>query len=162
MAQPIPLETPTRDLRKERAERLEAARLDHAEALLEAYDLIEELHRSRTLEMLRGLLAARRELAETLAGAADTPEGANGLRNLILLTKMLGSIDPRVMESYVAAVIGTVGRPPEIAAEPPGILTVLNQLRRREVRRALALVNRFLEILGTRLGQIHRNDAKGN
>jgi uncharacterized protein YjgD (DUF1641 family) len=162
MAQPIPLEAPPRDLRKERAERLEAARLEHAEALLEVYELVEQLHASRTLELLRGALGARGDLAEALAGAADSPEGANAMRNLVLLTKMLGSIDPRVMESYVAAVIGTVGRPPEIAAEPPGILTVLNQLRRREVRRTLALVNRFLEILGTRLGQVHRNDAKGN
>jgi uncharacterized protein YjgD (DUF1641 family) len=162
MAQPIPLETPPRDLRKERAERLEAARLEHAEALLEAYDVIEELHRSRMLELVRGALGARGDLAETLAGAADTPQGANAMRNLILLAKMLGSIDPRVMESYVAAVAGTVGQPVEIAAEPPGILTVLNQLRRREVRRALALVNRFLEILGMRLGQIRKDDTKGN
>ena len=162
MAQPIPLEAPPRDLSKERAERLEAARLKHAEALLEAYELIEQLHTSRTLELLRGALGARGELAETLARTAGTPEGANGLRNLILLAKMLGSIDPRVMESYVAAVIGTVSRPPAVADDPPGILTVLNQLRRREVRRALALVNRFLEILGTRLGQIRRDEANGN
>jgi uncharacterized protein YjgD (DUF1641 family) len=162
MAQPIPLEAPPRDLRKERAERLEAARLDHAEALLEFYELIGQLHTSRTLELLRGALGARGDLAETLAGAADSPQGVNGMRNLLLLAKMLGSIDPQVMESYVAAVIGTVGPPPNIAADPPGILTVLNQLRRREVRRALALVNRFLEILGTRLGQIRRSEVKGD
>ena len=160
MAQPIPLEAPPRDLRREGAERLEAARLEHAEALLEAYEVIEQLHTSRTLELLRGALGARGELAETVANAADSPQGANAIRNLILLGKMLGSIDPRVMESYVAAVIGSVGRPPDPRVEPPGIFTVLNQLRRREVRRALGLVNRFLEVFGTRLGQIRRNEGE--
>ncbi len=160
MAQPIPLEAPPRDLERERAERLAAARLNHADALLEAYELIGQLHSSRTLELLRGALGARGDLAETLVQAANTPEGANGLRNLILLAKMLGSIDPQVMESYVAAVTGAVGQPPDPKTEPPGILTVLNQLRRREVRRALALVNRFLEIFGTRLGQIRKNDGE--
>ena len=162
MAQPIPLEAPPRDLRKERIERLEAARVEHADALLEAYELIGQLHTSRTLELLRGALGARGDLAATVATAADSPEGVNAVRNLILLAKMLGSIDSRVMESYVDAVIGSVGQPPDAAAEPPGIFTVLNQLRRREVRRALELVNRFLEIFGTRLGQIRANEAKGD
>jgi uncharacterized protein YjgD (DUF1641 family) len=153
MAQPIPLEAPPRDLRRERAERLEAARINHADALLEAYELVEQLHASRTLELLRGALGARNQLTETVAEAVDTPQGINGLRNLILLAKMLGSIDPAVMESYVTAVVGAAGQMPDASVEPPGLLSVLSQLRRREVRRALAFINRFLELLGTALGK---------
>jgi uncharacterized protein YjgD (DUF1641 family) len=153
VAQPIPLEIPPRDLSKERAERLDAARLLHAEALLETYELLEQLHASRTLELLRGALGARDQLTETVADAVDTPQGINALRNLILLGKMLGSIDPQVMESYVSAVIGAAGQMPGPTAEPPGFFTILNQLRRREVRRALAFINRFLELLGAGLGK---------
>jgi uncharacterized protein YjgD (DUF1641 family) len=153
MARSIALETPPRDLRKEREAQLANAPLDHAEALLDAYELLGQLHKSGALELLRGLLGARDKLTEDLAAAADTPQAVNALRNAILLGKMLGSIDPEVMESFVAAAAGTVGHKSDSAAEPPGLLAVLNQLRRREVRRVFALAGRFLEIFGDRLGQ---------
>jgi uncharacterized protein YjgD (DUF1641 family) len=153
MARPIALETPPRDRRKEREAQLAKAPLDHAAALLDAYELLEQLHKSGALELLRGVLGARDKLTEDLAAAADTPQAVNALRNAILLGKMLGSIDPEVMESFTAAVAGTAGRKPDPATEPPGLLAVLSQLRRREVRRALGLGSRFLEILGSGLGQ---------
>ena len=153
MAHPIALEAPARDLPKEREAQLENAPLDHAPALLDAYELLEQLHRSGALELLRGALGASGKLAEKAAAAADTPQSVNALRNAILLGKMLGSIDPEVMESYTAAVIGTVGHKPDTNSEPPGLFAILRQLRRREVRRTLALINRFLEILGSGLGR---------
>jgi uncharacterized protein YjgD (DUF1641 family) len=153
MARPIVLEAPARDLRKEHEAQLENAPLDHAPALLDAYELLEQLHQSGVFELLRGVLGAGDKLVENVAAAADTPQAVNALRNAILLGKMLGSIDPEVMESYTAAVIGTVGHKPNPDSEPPGLFAVFNQLRRREVRRTLALVNRFLEILGNRLSQ---------
>jgi uncharacterized protein YjgD (DUF1641 family) len=161
MARPIVLETPPRDLRKEREERLKQAQIDHAEAILNAYELIEQLHRSRAFELLRGAFGASGQLTEKVAGAADTPQAVNALRNLILLTKMLGSIDPEIMESYAAAVAGTLGHKPNPDTEPPGLFAVLNQMRRREIRRALMLVTRFLAILGGRLGQKRSADRKG-
>ena len=153
MAQPIPLEAPPRDLRRERAAQLESAGVDHAEALLEAYELLEQLHRSRTLELLRGALGARGKISETVASAADSPQGVNAMRNLALLLKMLGSIDPQVMESYAGAVIGAFGSARDVEADPPSLWTILKQLRRREVRRALAFINRFLALLGAGLGR---------
>jgi uncharacterized protein YjgD (DUF1641 family) len=153
MAQPIPLEAPGRDERRERAAQLAGAGTDHAEALLEAFELLEQLHQTRTLELLRGALGARDKLSVTVASAADSPQGVNAMRNLALLVKMLGSIDPQAMESYVGAVIGAAGSVRADEADPPGLLAILKQLRRREVRRALAFINRFLEQLGTGLGR---------
>ena len=156
MARPIALETPPRDLRKEREAQLANAQLDHAEALLDAYELIEQLHKSRAFELLRGALGASGELTERAAAAADTPQATKALRNLVLLGKLLSSVDPDVMESYVSAVVGTVGHKPVPAAEPPSLWAILKQLSRREVRRTLALVNQFLEILGAGLSQKRR------
>jgi uncharacterized protein YjgD (DUF1641 family) len=153
MAQPIRLEAPPRDLRWERAAQLESAGVDHAEALLEAYELLEQMHRTRTLELLRGALGARDKISETVASAADTPQSVNAMRNLALLMKMLGSIDPQVMESYAGAVVGAAGSARDAEADPPGLWTILKQLRSREVRRALAFINRFLALLGSGLGR---------
>ena len=58
MAQPIPLELPPRDPRKELIARLEQAPVEHAEALLESYELLQELHEHRVLALLRGALSA--------------------------------------------------------------------------------------------------------
>jgi uncharacterized protein YjgD (DUF1641 family) len=154
MAQPIQLEAPPRDLRRERAARLESAGLDHAEALLEAYELLEQLHQSRTLELLRGAVAARGELAETAAAAVDTPPGINAIRNLILLSKMLGSIDPKLMESLASAIAGAAGqKAADTNAEPPGLWALFKQLRRRDARRALAFFGGFLTLFGVALGK---------
>jgi uncharacterized protein YjgD (DUF1641 family) len=153
MARPIALEAPPRDLRKEREEQLENAHLDHAAALLDAYELLEQLHKSRAFELLRAALGAGGKLTEIAADAADTPQAVNAMRNAILLGKLLGSIDPEVMESCVAAVNGTIRYAAEPQSEPPSLWALFKQLRRRETRRALVLVTRFLEILGNRLGQ---------
>jgi beta-phosphoglucomutase-like phosphatase (HAD superfamily) len=44
MARPIPLELPPRDPREELRNRLENAPVEHAEALLDSYELLQQLH----------------------------------------------------------------------------------------------------------------------
>ncbi len=46
MAQPIPLEIPPRNPRAELRSRLELAPEEHAEAVLAAYEVLQELHSS--------------------------------------------------------------------------------------------------------------------
>ena len=64
MAQPIPLELPPRNPRKELLDRLESAPQEHAEALLDAFDLLEELHQAGALQKLRGTVSASGEILE--------------------------------------------------------------------------------------------------
>ncbi len=61
MAQPISLEIPPRDPRKELIARLERAPVEHAEAILSAYEVLQGLHDRQVLEMLRGLLGLGRK-----------------------------------------------------------------------------------------------------
>src|SRR5580704_16578558 len=81
MAQPIPLELPPRDPRKELLDRLESAPLEHAEALLDAFDLLEELHQAGALQKLRGTIGAGDEILGHAVSAAKSPEGTRALRN---------------------------------------------------------------------------------
>jgi hypothetical protein len=75
MAQPIPLELPPRDPRKELLDRLESAPQEHAEALLDAFDLLEELHQAGALQKLRGTVSASDEILNHAVGAAKSSEG---------------------------------------------------------------------------------------
>ena len=56
MAKPIPLQLPPRDPREELRSRLDRAPLEHAEALLAGYEVLQGLHDQGVLELLRGLL----------------------------------------------------------------------------------------------------------
>jgi len=54
MAQAIPLNVPARDPRAELQVRLENAPLQHAAALLSAYEVLQGLHDRGVFELLRG------------------------------------------------------------------------------------------------------------
>ena len=51
MAQPIPLEVAPRNAREELRKRLERAPDEHAEAILAAYELLQEMHNQGLLEI---------------------------------------------------------------------------------------------------------------
>ncbi|MFY9748472.1 MAG: hypothetical protein WA891_10465 [Acidobacteriaceae bacterium] len=151
MAQPIALEIPPRDARKELLTRLENAPAEHAEALLDSYELLQQLHEARVFEVLRGVLSASDKVVETAVSATQTPDGIRALRNAIILGKMLGSINPELMQCYATAVGETLSSERKPVIEPPGLLSLLGQFRRKELRRSVALINRFLESLGNQL-----------
>jgi uncharacterized protein YjgD (DUF1641 family) len=61
---------------------------------------------------------------------------------------MLGSITPEVLQSIFVAVGDTLGDQKKPAVEPPGLFSLLNRFRNKEVRRSIALMTLFLEKLG--------------
>jgi uncharacterized protein YjgD (DUF1641 family) len=152
MARPISLEVAARDPRKELLARLENAPLEHAEALLDSYELLQQLHDKRIFTALRGALSAGDKIIEDAVGVAEAPESVRALRNLIILSKMLGSINPDLLQCYATAVSETMGSERKAPlVEPPGLFSLLSQFRQPELRRSIALVNRFLNALGRQL-----------
>jgi uncharacterized protein YjgD (DUF1641 family) len=151
MAQPIALEIPPRDARKELLARLEKAPAEHAEALLDAYELIEQAHDAGVFEVLRGVLSAKDKVVEAAVRETETPEAIYALRNAIILGKMMGSINPELLQCIAFAVGETLGSERRPVIEPPGLFSLLGQFRRKELRRSVALINKFLETLGSRL-----------
>ena len=90
MARPISLELPPRDPREELRKRLEEAPVKHAEALLDSYELLQQLHEHGVFELLRGALSASDKLIETAVDAAKSDESIRAMRNAMILGKMLG------------------------------------------------------------------------
>lgn len=151
MAQPIAFEPQPYDAREALRKRLEAAPAEHAEALLESYELLQKLHESGALRLVTGALAAGGKILETAVDAARTPEAVRATRNAILLGKLLASIDPEILEGIVAAAGETLGNHKNPVVEPPGLFALLSQFRHKELRRSVALINRFLESLGEQI-----------
>lgn len=151
MARPISLELPPRDPREELRKRLEQAPADHAEALLDSYELLQQLHEHGVFELLRGALGASDKLINTAVDAAKSDEAVRAIRNALILGKILGSINPDVLQGVAAAVEKTLGCYDKPIIEPPGLFSLLGQFRHKELRRSMALLNRFLETLGNQI-----------
>ena len=151
MARPISLELPPRDPREELRTRLEQAPIEHAEALLDSYELLQQLHDHGVFELLRGGLSASDHLIETAVNASKSEESIRAIRNALILGKVLGSINPDVLQCIATAASQTLGCYEKPVIEPPGLFSLLNQFRHKELRRSIALINRFLEKLGNQI-----------
>jgi uncharacterized protein YjgD (DUF1641 family) len=148
MARPIPLELPPRDPRVELRKRLDEAPVEYAEALLDSYELLQQMHDHGVFDLLRGAMGATDKVVESVADVAKSDESVRAMRNAIILGKMLGSINPDVLQSVATAAGETLGHYEKPVIEPPGLFSLLSQFRQKELRRSIALINRFLETLG--------------
>ncbi len=151
MAQPIRLEFSPRDARAELQTRLQNAPLQHAEALLSGYDLLQRLHDRGVLDLLRGGLGSSDKVIEIIVEAAKTPESIRGIRNTLILAKILGTIEPELVEGFARSLPEAIALTKAHESEPPGLWNVLKQFRNRNFRRGLVLVNSMLEAFGRNL-----------
>jgi uncharacterized protein YjgD (DUF1641 family) len=150
MARPIPLDLPKRDPREELLARVQNAPAEHAEAVLAGFEVLQALHDQGVLEIVRGVLDGSNKILEIVVGAAKTPEAIRGMRNLVIITKILGSIDPELLKKLADAIPDLlVGEAKAQETEPPGFWEVLQILRSENLRRGLAVVNNLLEALGS-------------
>ena len=151
MARAIPFESPSLDPKAPLRDRLEQAPVDHADALLDTYRLLQDLHDTHVFELLHGVLKKGDKVVELAVDAVKEPDTIRGLTNLIILGKMLGSIDPALLQGVAAAVQETVATTQQPYAKPPGFRALFRQLRYKETRRTLGLMTRFLGALGRNL-----------
>jgi uncharacterized protein YjgD (DUF1641 family) len=146
MAEPILLQLPPRDPREELFLKLQNAPQEHAEALLAAYDVLQGLHDTGLLEMAKGLLGAGDKVLDIIVQASDSPEVIHGIRNFIILTKLFGSLDPKLLEHLADAVPKALV---EAKTEKPlGALQLLGKMSNQDTRRMLTIMIRVLESLG--------------
>jgi uncharacterized protein YjgD (DUF1641 family) len=151
MAQPISLKIAPRDPKQELLARLEQAPAEHAAALLDSYELLQELHEHGVFTILRGALGAKDKLVEAASSGANSTEAIRAMRNAIILTKMLGSIDPEVLQGTCEAVSQTFGDAKAVPYEPPTLFALFTVFGSRDLRRGMGLINNFLKNLAHQL-----------
>jgi uncharacterized protein YjgD (DUF1641 family) len=152
MAVPIRFQPVPHDPREELHARLEAAPAEHAEALLAVYDILQGLHDRGVLDALKGLLSASEFVLETAVETAKTPEAIRSVRNLILLSKKLDSIEPEVLGHLIDSVPEGLAQTSAKGTKPPGLFSLLQKFSSKDSRRGLAAAANILETFGKRLG----------
>src|SRR5262245_33624449 len=149
MARPIPLEIPRRDPREELRSRVAQAPDEHAEAVLAGFEVLQGLHDRGVLELLRGALGGSDKVLEIVVETAKAPEAIRGIRNLLVMAKILGSIDPELLEKFALAVpYALAGAAKAEHTKPPGFWETWRILRGGNMRRGLVVLNNMLAAWG--------------
>jgi uncharacterized protein YjgD (DUF1641 family) len=150
MAQPIRLEFSPRDARAELQTRLQNAPLQHAEALLSGYDLLQRLHDRGVLDLLRGALGSSDKVIEIVVDAAKTPEAIIATRNLLILSKVVFSLEPELLEGITKAVPNSLTQARE--ERPLSPWQMFKKMCSHDTRRALSTMLNIFESFGKSLG----------
>jgi uncharacterized protein YjgD (DUF1641 family) len=151
MAKPNPLEVPARDSRIELQARLQNAPLEHAQALLAAYEVLQGLHDRGVFDLMRGSLGSSDNVIEIIVDVSKTPESIRGIRNILILSKILGSIEPQLLEGFARSVPEAIAETKACDPKPPGFWGILKQFANQDFRRGLVLINSLLAAFGRNL-----------
>src|SRR6266404_3794721 len=74
--------------------RVEEAPVEHAEAVLAAYDLLQRMHEKGTIDLLNGLLSAGDTVVDRVVDLISSREMVTALRMVLMLSNLLNSINP--------------------------------------------------------------------
>ena len=151
MAQPIAFHTPPHDVREALRARVERAPADHAEAVLAAYDVLQQLHDRGILDIVRSGLAAGDDLLDKAVDTANTPEAIRAMRNLLFWRRVLGQIEPEWFQGVFEAIPDGLATATARGDERIGLWKLLRRAMSRDSLRGLAAGVAFLESFGRHL-----------
>lgn len=150
MAAPIKFTPQPVDPKKELQRRLDAAPVEHGEALLVLWDLLQTAHDQGILDLLDGMVSAKDTIAITVAKYAKTPEGIASIRNLLTAAKLLGQLDPEVLGN-LSRVMAKAYTDHEAETTPPSLWALFRRATSGESRKALSFMTLILQGLGRSL-----------
>jgi uncharacterized protein YjgD (DUF1641 family) len=96
--------------------------------------------------VIKGALGSGEQVLEIVVRGLNTPEAIRAVRNVMILTKVLGSIEPTLLEKFATAIPDSLiatARAEE--SEAPGFWGILKIFRSVNLRRGLAVVNNLLK-----------------
>lgn len=129
------------DSRDDLVRRIEHAPLEHAQAVLAAYDLLERLHEKGILDLLNGLLSAGDTVVNHAVGVISSREMVTALRVALIFSNLLSSLDADKLHNVVAGA----------GKETPSLLSITKQMTSADARRGLATAVGLLNVFGAAL-----------
>lgn len=117
---------------------LEAAPREHADAILEAYSLLERLHSAKILATANGLLSAGDTLVDRLTNVVSSQQAVTLLQVGLILGDIATSLDAARLQKVVE----------ETKAATPSWFSLTRRIFSADTRRMLGLTLGLLEIAG--------------
>jgi uncharacterized protein YjgD (DUF1641 family) len=151
MAKPISFVSQSADQYEEMRQQIAQASVEHAEAVLAAYEALQSLHDSGILELVRGMAGAKDLVIGQVSAGLNTPEGIRGMRNLLALSKLFAGMDPDILQATVSQASAAIEQSLRESNDPPSLLRIFKKLRSDDSRRALNAAAHILESIGRNL-----------
>ena len=122
---------------------------NHSEAIEAAYGVLEELHKQGILSLLHGISAGGGDIITRLSIGAATPEAIRAMRNLLSLAKILGRINPEILDRLLEQ----LPERPELVVpvKPAGFWSLIRAVASPDTRRGLAGALAFAGAFGKAL-----------
>jgi uncharacterized protein YjgD (DUF1641 family) len=131
------------DSRADLVRRVEHAPIEHAEAVLAAYDLLQQLHQKGMLDLFNGLLSAGDTVVDRVVDVVSSKEMVTALRIGLIFSNLLTLIDADALHAMIA----------EAGKETPSLLALGKQAASKDARRGLATAVGLLNVFGAALGK---------
>jgi uncharacterized protein YjgD (DUF1641 family) len=159
MANPLHFKVKNVDPKHELQKRLDAAPIEHAEALLVGYDILQAAHDNGLLDLVNGLVGGRDVIAEKLAHYAKMPGGIALMRNAIAGAKILMALDPDTLDQLSKSITTATGEH-RAETKPPSLFTLARRATSEDARRGLSFMTLLLGALGKSLRATPDTDHK--
>jgi uncharacterized protein YjgD (DUF1641 family) len=147
MAHAITFKPKPVDYHQELMKRVEAAPKEHAEALLVLWDLLQTSHDTGILELAQGLIGGKDMIAGKLAESAKLPESVAAIRNAIAMARILGSVDPDVLQR-LAKGLDDASKEHRKEVKPPSLWQLGKRALSEDSRRGISFATHLLAVLG--------------
>jgi uncharacterized protein YjgD (DUF1641 family) len=138
------------DSRGDLIRRVERAPVEHAEAVLATYDLLQRLHEKGLLDLLNGLLSAGDTVVNHVVDLVSSKEMVTALRIGLIFSNLLSSIDADALHGVLAGA----------GKEPPSLLALGKQAASKDARRGMAAAVGLLNVFGAALSK-QKSDKQG-
>jgi uncharacterized protein YjgD (DUF1641 family) len=104
--------------------------------LLSACEVLQGLHDRGVFELLRGALGSSDRMIEIMVEATKSPESIRGIRNLIILGKVLGTIEPELVEGFARSLPEAIALTKGPESKPLGLWQLFKKMCSQDARRA--------------------------
>jgi uncharacterized protein YjgD (DUF1641 family) len=130
-----------RNSRDDLIRRVDQAPVEHAEAVLAAYDLLQRLHEKGLIDLLNGLLSAGDTVVDRVVDVISSKEMVTALRIALIFGNLLSSIDADKLHAVIS----------KSRKEAPSLLMIGKQAISKDARRSMAVAVGLLNVLGDAL-----------
>ena len=138
------------DPKRELQRRLDDAPVEHAEALLVGYDILQRAHDNGLLDLVHGLVGGRDIIAAKLAEYGKLPGGVAAIRNLLAAGKILMALDPETLDQLSKSIVTATGQH-KAETRPPSLWQLAKRATSEDSRRGLSFMTLLLGAIGRSL-----------
>ena len=131
--------------------RIEQAPVEHAQAMLAAYELLAQFHDKGILDIVSGMLSAGDAVVDHVVSLASSKEAVTALRVALIFTNLLSTIDADKLHAVMA----------DAGKKPPSLLSIGKLALSADARRAMATGLGLLNVFGAALGAGKTQDHHG-